>query len=83
VIYTAKGEDDDVAHIFLEELKEDLRCIWSKKKFKDPVNMIFTEKDKRNYDKATKCHICGKDGFAEGDEKKNKVRYYCHLTNRF
>ena len=45
--------------------------------------MIFTEQDKRNYDKATKCHICGKDGFVEGDEKKNKVRDHCHLTNRF
>ena len=45
--------------------------------------MIFTEEDKRNYDKATKCHICGKDGFVEGDEKKNKVRDHCHLTNRF
>ena len=86
--YTAKSEDDDVAQIFLEKLEKDLRCIWSKKKFKDPTNMIFTEKDKRNYDKATKCqatkcHICGKDGFVEGDEKKNKVRDHCHLTNRF
>ena len=34
--------------------------------------MIFTEKDKRNYDKATKCHICGKDGFVEGDERRTK-----------
>jgi len=40
--------------------------------------MIFTEEDKRNYDKATKCHICGKDGFVEGDEKKMKVRDHCH-----
>ena len=39
--YTAKSEDDDVAQIFLEKLEEDLRCIWSKKKFKDPANMIF------------------------------------------
>ena len=70
--YTAKSEDDDVAHIFLEELEEDLRCIWSKKKFKDPTNMIFTEEDKRNYDKTTKCHICSKDGFVEGDERKAK-----------
>ena len=51
--YTAKSEDDDVAQIFLEDLERDLRCIWSKK-FKDPANMIFTEEDKRNYDKATK-----------------------------
>ena len=50
--YTAKSEDDDVAQIFLEELEKDLRCTWSKKKFKDPANIIFTEKDKRNYDKA-------------------------------
>ena len=75
--YTAKSEDDDVAQIFLEKLEIDLRCIWSKKKFKDPTNMIFTEEDKRNYDKATKCHICCKDGFVEGDEKKNKVRDHC------
>ena len=81
--YTAKNEDH-VAQIFLEKLEKDLRRIWSKTKFKDPANMVFTEEDKRNYDKATKCHICGrpKDGFVEGDEKKNKVRDHCHLTNR-
>ena len=39
--YTAKSEDDDVAQIFLEKLEKDLRRIWSKKKFKDPTNMIF------------------------------------------
>ena len=80
--YTAKSEDDDVAQIFLEKL-EDLRDIWRIKKYKDPADMIFTEKDKRNYDKATKCHICGKDGFVEGDEKKNKVRDNCRLTDTF
>ena len=42
--YTAKSEDDDVAQIFLEELEEDLRCIWSKKKFKDPANIILRKK---------------------------------------
>ena len=42
--YTAKSEDDDVAQIFLEKLEEDLRCIWSKKKFKDPTNMILRKK---------------------------------------
>ena len=42
--YTAKSEDDDVAQIFLEKLEEDLRCIWSKKKFKDPANMILRKK---------------------------------------
>ena len=46
----------------------------SSKEVKDPANMIFTEEDKRNYDKATKCHICGKDGFIEGDEKKQSQR---------
>ena len=45
--------------------------------------MIFTDEDKRNYDEATKCHICGKDGFIEGDERKMKVTDHCHLTNRF
>ena len=45
--------------------------------------MIFTAEDKRHYDKATKCHICGKYGFIEGDEKKMKLRDHCHLTNKF
>ena len=83
VTYTAKNEDDDVAQIFLEKLEEDLRDIWRIKKYKDPADMIFTEEDKPNFDKATKCHICGKYGFVKGDEKKNKVRDHCHLTNRF
>ena len=59
VTYTAKSEDDNVAHIFLEKLEKDLRDIWRIKKYEDPADMIFTEEDKRNYDKATKCHICG------------------------
>ena len=42
--YTANSEDDDVAQIFLEKLEKDLRCIWSKKKFKDPTNMILRKK---------------------------------------
>jgi len=77
VTYTAKNEDDDAAQIFLEKLEEDLRDIWRIKKYKNPADMIFAEEDKRNYDKATKCHICGKDGFVEGDEKKMKVRDHC------
>ena len=81
--YTAKSEHDDVAQIFLEKLEKDLRDIWRIKKYKDPADMIFTEEDKRNYDKATKCHICGKDKFVEGSEQKNKVRDHCHLSNRF
>ena len=44
MLYTAKREDDDVARIFLEKLEKDLRCIWSKKKFKDPANMILRKK---------------------------------------
>ena len=70
--YTAKSEDDDVAQIFLEKLEEDLRCIWSKKKFKDPANMIFAEEDKRNYDKATKCHICGKVDLLKVTKRRTK-----------
>ena len=61
VTYTTENEDDDVAQIFLDKLEKDLRHIWRIKKFKDPTTMIFTVEDKRNYDKATKCHICGKD----------------------
>jgi len=56
VTYTAETEGDDVAQIFLEKL-EDLRDIWRIKKYKDPADMIFTEEDKHNYDKATKCHV--------------------------
>ena len=42
--YTAKNEEDYVAQIFLEKLEKDLRRIWSKKKFKDPTNMILRKK---------------------------------------
>ena len=57
VNYTADNEDDDVAQIFLEKLEEDLRDIWRIKKYKDPADMIIAKEDKRNYDKATKCHM--------------------------
>ena len=55
VTYTASSETDDVAGKFVEMLEKDIE-IYERTKF--PKKMDMTDKDKNNYNDATKCHIC-------------------------
>jgi len=48
----------------------------AKEKLNNPVPIIFTKKDKKKYEKAQTCWICGK-GF--GEEGKNKYCYQAGL----
>ena len=65
VTFTATSETDDVAQIFVERLE----------KFKK--KMVMTYDDKKNYNAATECHICGE------DLEDDKVRDHCHITGRY
>ena len=71
VTYTGK----DVAQKFVEMLEKDIREITDIKK----KEMIFGEKEKERFNKATKCWICN-EKFIRGDVK---VRDHCHFTGRF
>ncbi|XP_065650459.1 uncharacterized protein LOC136078605 [Hydra vulgaris] len=75
VSYTAYSEDEDIAQIFVDSLKEDILEICNKVDFKKP--MIFTSKNKKEFKAAIKCHIC------EKDLGKDRVRDHCHLTGYY
>ena len=77
VIYTKKSEDGGIGRIFFETLETKIREVCDMIKY--PKKMIFTEEDKRKYDSATNCHICGK-GFSETNRK---VSVHCHIFGKF
>ena len=76
ILYRAKNEDEDIGEKFIE-IVEDIKKIY--KKFNFPKRMIFTEKDKSEYEKATLCWICQQEF---GESGKN-VRDHCHFTGKY
>ena len=75
VHYRAKNDEEDIGAIFVEMLEEDIKRIY--KKFSK--KMIFTFKDKGDFEKAEICWICQ----GKFDEKQKKVRDHCHFTGKF
>ncbi|XP_065654802.1 uncharacterized protein LOC136081417 [Hydra vulgaris] len=75
VTFTASSETDDVTQIFVDSLQKDIIKICDIIKF--PKKMIFTPKNKHDFNAAISCHICGK------DLGKNKVHDHCHITGKY
>ena len=75
VSYTAESEDDDIAQIFVDTLVENVKQIYNR--FKFPMKMIFGKTEKKCFDEATSCHICG------GELGDDRVRDHCHLSGKF
>ena len=69
-----KKEEPDAEDVFVKWLEEDVKKIANIK----PKEMIITEEEKEQFDKASDCWICG-------EELKNdkKVRDHCHYTGRY
>ena len=67
--YTGK----DAMDIFISWLEKDVKDIANIK----PKEMIFTEKDREEFNKASDCWICGE---ALGNDR---VRDHCHYTGRY
>ncbi|XP_065645675.1 uncharacterized protein LOC136076133 [Hydra vulgaris] len=75
VTFTASSETDDVAQIFVDSLQEDIKKIYDMIKFSK--KMIFTNKNKYDFDEATECHICGE---YLGEDR---VRDHCHTNGKY
>ena len=67
VLFRAKSEDEDIGAIVVEMLEEGTKRI--QEKFEFSKKMIFTFKDKGNFEKAKICWICQKE-FKEREKKK-------------
>ena len=77
VLFRAKSGEEDIGAIFVEMLEEDIKRIY--KKFEFSKKMIFTFKDKGDFEKAEICWIWQ----GKFDEKQKKVRDHCHFTGKF
>ena len=76
VLFRARSEDEDLSAIFVEMLERDIKRI--QEKFDFSKKMIFSLKDKDDFEKAKICWICQKEF---GSEKK--VRDHCHFTGKY
>ena len=68
-----KPEDTNAMDVFIKWLEEDVKAIANK----EPKKMIFTEEDRKQFNKASDCWICGE--ALEND----RVRDHCHFTGRY
>ena len=68
-----KPEDPDAMNVFIKWLEDDVKDIANIK----PMKMIFTEEDKKQFNKASDCWICGE--YLGND----RVRDHCHFTGRY
>ena len=68
-----KPEDADAMDIFIKWLEEDVKAIANI----EEKEMIFTEEDKKQFNKASDCWICGE------ELGNDRVRDHCHYTGRY
>ena len=68
-----KPEDVDAIDVFIKWLEEDVKTIANIK----PKEMIFTEEDRKQFNKASDCWICGE------ELGNDRVRDHCHFTGRY
>ncbi|XP_065640508.1 uncharacterized protein LOC136073078 [Hydra vulgaris] len=70
------SEDDDIAQIFVDNLKGDIKKIYNTY-LKFPKKIVFTTENKENFNNAKVCLIC------EKDLKKEKIRDHCHIIGKY
>ena len=68
-----KPEDADAMDVFIKWLEEDVKAIANI----EEKEMIFTEEDRKQFNKASDCWICGE------ELGNDRVRDHCHFTGRY
>ena len=68
-----KKEDMDAMDVFIKWLEEDVKAIANIKE----KEIIFTEENRKQFNKASDCWICGE------YLGNNRVRDHCHFTGRY
>lgn len=93
---TEQSEDEDVAQIFIEMLKENNKNIHKKLDF---IKMIFTDEDRHEFKEAKQSWICKRSCDNDKDHsaaqlmadkdhsaahpKADEVRHHCHFTRKY
>ena len=68
-----KPEDADAMDVFIKWLEEDVKAIANI----EEKEMIFTEEDRKHFNNASDCWICGE------ELGNDRVRDHCHFTGRY
>ena len=68
-----KEEDMDAMDVFIKWLEEDVKAIANI----EEKEIIFTEEDRKQFNKASDCWICGE------ELGNDRVRDHCHFTGRY
>ena len=68
-----KPEDANAIDVFIKWLEEDVKAISNI----EEKEMIFTEEDKKQFNKASDCWICGE------ELGNDRVRDHCHFTGQY
>ena len=68
-----KPEDADAMDVFIKWLEEDIKAIANI----EGKEMIFTEEDRKHFNNASDCWICGE------ELGNDRVRDHCHFTGRY
>ena len=68
-----KPEDADAMDVFIKWLEEDIKAIANI----EEKEMIFTEEDRKHFNNASDCWICGE------ELGNDRVRDHCHFTGRY
>ena len=68
-----KPEDADAMDVFIKWLEEDVKAIANI----EEKEIIFTEEDRKQFNKAWDCWICGE------ELGNDRVRDHCHFTGRY
>ena len=68
-----KPEDANAIDVFIKWLEEDVKAIANI----EEKEMIFTEEDRKQFNKASDCWICGE------ELGNDRVRDHCHFTGRY
>ena len=80
LVYKKKTSDEDISKIFIKHVVKLTHKIYQDY-YKNPKTMIFKSKDQKDFQSATKCHICEKKLFRDKETNKIlKVRDHCHFT---
>ena len=76
IIYTKNSEDEDIAKIFVEKLKEVTKGIYNDF-YCRPKPLKLNSEEQKSFQQAKNCHICGY------ELKEDKVRDHCHFTGKY
>ena len=83
LVYKKKISDEDISKIFIKHAVKLTHKIYQDY-YKNPKTMIFKSKDQKDFQSATKCHICEQKLFKDKETGRIlKVRDHCHFTGEY